>query len=79
MTVIHLNHTSKRTPGKMRGYFKPHRKHRELLFGLAVATVILGIVTASAFNGGFSMEAGQLKMTLDASISDGLHLRFSSL
>ena len=80
MTIVHLQtRDSKRTDTKMRGYSKPRRKYRELYVGLAVTALILTAVTVSAFNGGFSMEAGQLQMTLDASFTEGLKLSFISI
>lgn len=80
MTVVHLNTPAReRTPTKMRGYSKPNRKHKEVIFGVAVTAAILAAITISAFNGGFSLEAGKIQMTLDASLSQGLHLSFASL
>jgi len=80
MTVVHLNiQASERIPTKMRGTSHQNQTRRELLFGLAVTTAILGAITLAAFNGGLSLEAGPLQMTLDASLSNGLHLSFASL
>jgi hypothetical protein len=79
MTVVYLTTTSKRTPGHMRGIIRKRRKHKELLIGLAVTAAILGGTAAAAFNGGVSLEAGKMQMTLDASFTDGLHLTFLSI
>lgn len=79
MTIVHLTTTSKRTPRQMRGISKRRRTHRDLLMGLIVTAAILGGTATAAFNGGVSLEAGKLQMTLDASFADGLHLSFASL
>ncbi len=63
----------------MRGILIKRRTHRDLLIGLMVTAAILGGTAAAAFNGGVSLEAGKLQMTLDASLTDGLHLSFASL
>jgi len=80
MTVVHLTKANERTPTQMRGhYITRNQKRRELTFGLAVTAAILGIATLAAFNGGFSLEAGPLQVTLDASLSNGMRLSFASL
>ena len=62
----------------MREYSHRHQRRGEIIFGLAVTAAILGATTLAAFNGGVSLEAGSLEMTLDASWSSGLHLSFAS-
>ena len=64
----------------MRGYSnRKAQRRKELVFGLAITATILGVAIISAFNGGFSLEAGKLEMTLDASWSDGMKLSFASI
>lgn len=63
----------------MRGISKRRRTYRDFLTGLIVTAAILGGTATAAFNGGVSLEAGKLQMTLDASFADGLHLSFVSL
>lgn len=80
MTVIHLkNTTSKRTPTKMRGTYKQASKKGEILFAVAVAITLISLTALAAFNGGVSMQAGGLEMTLDASLAKGMQLSFASL
>ena len=63
----------------MEGRSTKTQTRNELLFGLAVTAIILGVVMIAAFNGGLSLEAGEFQMTLDASFTNGLHLSFASL
>lgn len=81
MSIVHLSpHTSKRTSGTMRELIKRKtQKRKELLFGLAVTAIILAAATISAFNGGLSLEAGRLAMTINASWTEGMQLSFASL
>lgn len=88
MTVVHLKSTpSKRTNTMLRGaiptrrpsrffYRTPHSSRNEILFGLAVTGAILGLASLAAFNGGVSVEAAGLQMTVDASTQTGLHVSF---
>lgn len=89
MTIVRLNKQTPETPQKPRRapvrYARRPRitaspaLRKELVFGLLIAAFILAITVMSAFNGGFSLEAGKLQMTLDASFSEGLRLSFVSL
>ena len=85
MTVVRLNRRIKETPTPARrkkraSDTKTRRSfQKELVFGLIIGAIILSLATISAFNGGVSLEAGKLQMTLDASFTDGLHLSFVSI
>ncbi len=85
MTIVRLTQIRTETPVQARQtiHNRPHntrgKLRKELIFGLATAGIILGLTTLSAFNGGVSLEAGSLQMTLDASFADGLQLSFVSL
>ena len=85
MTIVRLTQIKTETPVQVRQPLnnRPHntrgKLRKELIFGLAIASIILGLTTLSAFNGGVSLEAGSLHMTLDASFADGLRLSFVSL
>ena len=63
----------------MRGTYKKASKKREILFAIAVATTLISLTALAAFNGGVSLEAGGLEMTLDASFAKGMQLSFASL
>jgi len=82
MTIVRLIQKQEETPRPAR-LTRPEPKrrtvHKELVFGLCIATIILGLTAISAFNGGVSLEAGTFQMTLDASFADGLRLSFVSL
>jgi len=60
---------------KKRDFSNKAGRHKELFFGLAVTAIILGTFTLAAFNGGLSLEAGKLALTIDASWSQGAHQR----
>lgn len=79
MTIVHLQTKRKRTHKKMRGLSIQTQKRREQFIGLAVSAAICGMITAAAFNGGFSLQAGKIQMKLDASVSQGLKLSFASI
>lgn len=80
MTVVHLKQTySKRTKTMPRGQTKRTSYSKEILFGLCVITAVIATVAFAAFNGGFSLEAGGLEMTLDASLTQGMQLSFASI
>lgn len=79
MTVIHLTQlTQERTPAMQGGTSHKIQRSRELLFGLTVTALIIGGAALSAFNGGFSLQAGGVEMTLDASLTQGMRLSFVS-
>ena len=52
---------------------------KEVAFGFIVTAAVLGSAMLAAFNGGFSLEAGGLLMTLDASLTNGMQLSFVSV
>lgn len=80
MTVVHLQHTSrKRTPTTMRGSHRKPGTRREIMFGTLVAAALVGLACIAAFNGGMSLEAGGLAVQLDMSMSTGMQLSFASL
>lgn len=63
----------------MRDISTRHSRNKDLVFGLTVAAIILGSLTIAAFNGGLSLEAGKLAMTIDASWTQGMQLSFASI
>jgi len=77
MSIVHLTpKASQRTPRTMgykkRDFSNKAGRHKELFF-------ILGTFTLAAFNGGLSLEAGKLALTIDASWSQGMQLSFASV
>ena len=82
MTIVRLIQKQEETPrpaGLTRPVPRKRTLRKELVFGLCVAVIIVGITAISAFNGGVSLEAGTFQMTLNASFTDGLRLSFVSL
>lgn len=84
MSIVHLTpKASQRTPKTMgykkRDFSNKAGRRKELFFGLAVTAIILGSFTLAAFNGGLSVEAGKLAMTIDASWSQGMQLNFAAI
>ena len=81
MTVIHLKPTYASTPNTAgrTNPMKPRGKHSEVLFGVATAGTVLAAATLATFNGGLSLRTGDIEMTLDGSLSKGVHLTFAAL